>query len=121
MASTDTAPLLGPLLREVLDAQRTAERLVGSYAHLRDSAEALAQHCELLSSPLVWPVGDPAERLAGAAVVVSEGRVRVRGWTDHLLGERVLLVAVVATTPLALLHAAQHSRRLGVAEVHACG
>ena len=112
--------LVGPLLREVIGAQRTAERVV-AYPHLRDFAGALIAHCRDLNRPLVWPVGEPAERLAGAAVLLSEGDVRVRGWSDELRGERVLLVAVAAVTTLALVHAGQCAHQMGASEVHACG
>lgn len=69
----------------------------------------------------VWPVGPAAERLAGAVVLFTEGRVRLRDWSNTLAGERVLLVAVAAATPIALVAAAEHARALGAVAVHACG
>jgi hypothetical protein len=82
---------------------------------------SLAALCEDMGSPLVWPVGEAAERLAGAAVLASEGDTRVRGWTDDVRGERVLLATVAAVSPLGLIAAAEHARAMGAAEVHACG
>jgi hypothetical protein len=111
---------LGPLLREVIQAQQTDHEAV-SYPQLRGYAAALQQRCRELDDVLVWPVGDAAERLTGAAVLFSKGGVRVRGWSEPVSGERVLLVAVAAATPLALVDAAIRARALGATEVHACG
>jgi len=74
-----------------------------------------------MGSPLVWPVGEAAERLTGAAVLASEGEVRARGWADDVGGERVLLATVAAVTPLSLVEAAHHARAMGAVEVHAWG
>ncbi len=59
--------------------------------------------------------------LAGAAVLASEGEMRVRGWTDDIRGERILLAPVAAVTPLGLVEAAEHAHAMGASEVHACG
>ena len=77
----------GPGLAEVLATQSFDEQAVG-YPQLERYAHALAKLCRELSYPLVWPVGPAAERLAGAAVIVSRGRIRPRGWTVSLRGER---------------------------------
>ncbi len=110
----------GPGLAEVLATQSFDEQAVG-YPQLERYAHALAKLCRELSYPLVWPVGPAAERLAGAAVIVSRGRIRPRGWTVSLRGERVLLVTVSSITPLPLFAAADQATLLGVAEVLACG
>jgi hypothetical protein len=111
-------PIVGPLLEELITAQRAAEEVVG-YPTLRSFAEQLVRHCRELDGPVVWPADDAAQRVAGAAVLVSEGRVRVRGWGDVVPGERVLLVAVAAVTPVLLMDVARHARALGAAEIHA--
>jgi hypothetical protein len=122
MASvTSSRGPMGPLLREVINAQRVDESVVGSCTSLSGFADALARRCRDLASPLVWPIGDAAERLAGAAIIVSGGGVRVRGWTDEIPGERVLLLAVAAVTPISILRAGARARALGAAEVHVCG
>jgi hypothetical protein len=110
----------GPLLTNLLAAHRTARR-VTTYPALSSHASSLAALCEDLGSPLVWPVGEAAERLAGAAVLASEGEVRLRGWTDDVRGERVLLTTIAAVSPLGLIEAAKHARSMGAIEVHACG
>jgi hypothetical protein len=112
--------VIGPLLREVISAQRADEQAL-DYPRLRGYAAALARRCRELENPLVWPVGDAAERLAGAAILLSEGSVRVRGWSDVPRGERVLVLTVAAVTPVSLMEAARHARALGAAEIHACG
>jgi hypothetical protein len=118
-ASSETLAT-GPLLRDLIRAQQADEHLL-SYPELARLGVALEKRCRNLSSPLVWPVGDAAERLAGAAVLASEGRVRVRGWTEDVGGERVLLLATAAVSPLSLVQSAGYARALGAAEVHACG
>jgi hypothetical protein len=110
----------GPLLTNLISAHRTAER-VTAYPELYSYASSLVALCEDMGSPVVWPVGDAAERLAGAAVLASEGEVRVRGWTDDVRGERVLLATVAAVTPLGLVEAAKQARAMGASEVHAFG
>jgi hypothetical protein len=110
----------GLLLRELLEAQRLAERAT-AYPLLRDCAARLVGRCRDLGWPLVWPVDEAADRLTGAATLLGEGKLRARGWGGNHAGDRVLLVAVAAVTPLPLIQAADHARALGVAEVHACG
>lgn len=119
----DTAaqpPVIGPMLDRVIGAQRTSEEIV-SYPRLLEVAAALACHCDDLDWPLLWPTSAAAERLVGAAVLVGEGRVRVRGWTDDVQGESVLVVEVEAVTPLSMIQAASQARALGAAEVRGCG
>jgi hypothetical protein len=118
--STVAHPELGSLLEEVLGAQRMAERIVGDSAALRDAAHAIVEHSRALGSPIVWPVGEAANRLAGAATLLGAGDVRTRGWTDELNGECVLLLAVADVTLLALRQAARHACELGAVEVHGC-
>jgi hypothetical protein len=110
----------GPLLRGLLAAHRTATQ-VTTYPELSCYASRLTTLCQDMDSPLVWPVGEAAERLVGAAVLASEGEVRVRGWTDDIRGERVVLLAVAAVSPLSLVEVARHARAMGAGEVHACG
>lgn len=119
----DTAvqpPVIGPMLGRVIGAQRTSEQIV-AYPTLIEAAAALVHHCDDLDWPLVWPTSAAAERLVGAAVLVGEGRVRARGWTDDVQGENVLVVEVAAVTPMSMIQAANHARALGAAEVRGCG
>ncbi len=111
----------GPLLQEVLEAQRASERIVGDYAIFRWAVERILEHARTLGAPLLWPVGEPGERLCGGAVLAGKGEIRARGWTNDVHGQRVLLVVVADITTLALQQAAQHARNLGAAEIHACG
>jgi hypothetical protein len=123
MRSHDTAaqpPVIGPMLDRVIGAQRTSEEIV-SYPQLLEVATALVHHCDNLDWPLVWPTGPAAERLVGAAVLVGEGRMRARGWTDAVQGDSILVVEVGAVSPLSMIRAARHARALGAAEVRGCG
>jgi hypothetical protein len=110
----------GPLLAALIDAQREDEAAL-SYPRITSLAFALAEHCDDLGQPVVLPVGEAADRLLGATVVISEGEVRPRGWTGDLAGERVLLLSVSAVSPSSLVEAAGHARAMGAIEVHACG
>ena len=110
----------GPLLGNLIRAHEQADAAT-AYPGLAALADALADRCEELDAPLVWPVGGAAERVAGAAVLSSEGDVRVRGWVDGVAGEKVLLVAVAHVTPLEMVAAARHARAMGADQVHVCG
>jgi hypothetical protein len=110
----------GPLLGRLVRAHKQADAAT-AYPSLAALAEALADRCEELDSPLIWPIGAAAERVAGAAILSSEGDVRVRGWVDSLAGEKVLLVAVAHVSPLEMVAAARHARAMGADQVHACG
>jgi len=111
---------VGPALGELLEAQQEEDDAL-AYPRLIRYAAALGELCRRLRSPMVWPVGAAAERLAGAAVVESRGGIRLRGWHDDLSGERVLLLAGAAVTPLGLYAAAEQARCFGVREVMATG
>jgi hypothetical protein len=118
-SGTHGRTVIGPLLVDTIRLQRQAEAAT-SYPSLEHYGGLLAALCQTLGDPIVWPVGDAAERLAGAAVLLSKGRVRVRGWSDGLAGDQVLLACTVAATPLGLLAAASHARALGATTVHGC-
>lgn len=109
----------GPLLANLARAHQQAEAIT-AYRELIGHASALAARCEDLGQPLVWPVGEAAQRVAGAAVLASEGDVRLRGWTSPTRDERILIVGVAAVSPIQLVQAAEHARAMGAAEVHAC-
>ncbi len=111
---------VGPALGELLKAQQEEDDSL-AYPRLKEYAAALGALCRRLGSPIVWPVGAAAERLAGAAIVESRGEVRLRGWNDDLSDERVLLLAGAAVTPLGLCAAAEQARCFGVREVMATG
>jgi hypothetical protein len=111
---------VGPGLGEIIAAQRDDDAAV-RYPQLAEHARALAELSRDLDDPLVWPIGIAAERLAGAAVVLSAGEVRTRGWNTDVTAQRVLLLAVTAVTSMSLVEAARHARELGAEEIYACG
>lgn len=111
---------IGPLLDGVLRAQRadeeaTSHPLIGVYA------ERVVEAACCCDVPLLWPVGDAASRLVGAAVLVGKGAVRARGWSAPITDQSVMLVATITTTPLEVIAASSHARALGARTVHACG
>jgi hypothetical protein len=111
---------VGPALDELRAAQREDDE-AAQHPQLESYGNALAKICHDLGYPTVWPVGPAAERLAGAAMILSQGKVHARGWNTDMTAKRVLLVTVTAVTPLPLLTAAHHARSLGAAEVYSCG
>ena len=113
----DTA---GPLLEELIEAQKNDER-ISTYPALSMFARALVEHCATLGNPVVTAVGATAERLVGAATVLSRGAIRARAWTSEPVDDVVLLVTATAVTPVSLCAAARHAREQGAREVHACG
>ena len=120
LSSVEPLPAQGPLLAGIVRSQREAETIVGNHETLSVAATAVVEYLRNLRSPLVWPVGEAADRLVGAASLVAAGTLRQRGWTDDLRGERVVVLAVADATSLALQQAARHARQLGAVEVHGC-
>ncbi len=110
----------GPLLSSLLEAQER-DREATSYPDIEGLALSLFRLVEDLGHPIVYPVGAPAERLAGATALLSRGKVEVAGWTRTLEGERVLLLMVNSVSPIPLSSAADQARRLGAVQVHATG
>jgi hypothetical protein len=111
---------IGPLLSDVLAAQRADEKAV-SHPQIAAISDGLWALTHRLDDPIVWPVGAAAERIAGAAILQSRGAIRVRGWADQVLGEHVLLLTVAAVSTVSLEIAAEQARSLGAARVDACG
>lgn len=110
----------GPLLAQLVAAQRLEEAAV-RYPQIETWADALIAHAHELPGSLIWPVGAPAERIAGVAVARSGGRIDVGLWNASVNGRTILLFAVAGATPLSLILTAQQLRRRGAREVHACG
>lgn len=108
-------------LLDALLATQRADEALSNHDRLISHADALIALSATLDHPVVWGVGVAAERLIGAAIVRSAGGVRAHKWCSDVEGERVLLVTGHAVTPLALVDAAHHAKRLGATEVHACG
>jgi hypothetical protein len=111
---------VGPLLKRVLDAQREEEAAT-QYPAIEALGRALERVVKEMDGPIVWPLGAAAERIAGAATLLSRGGVQTTGWTDGVADQRVLLLGVASVSPLPFIVAAEHARRLGASEVHACG
>ncbi len=111
---------VGDGLAALLGAQE-AEAEAIRFPALEKHASALIALDRELGDPVVWPVGAAAERIAGAATLLSGGRIRVREWNSEVRGERVLVFAVVALTPLSIFAAAQQALNMGADAVQACG
>jgi hypothetical protein len=110
----------GPLLSQLIEAQRLEEEAV-RYPQIERWADALVTRAKQLPGILIWPVGAPAERIAGVATARARGRVEVGLWNAPVDGRTILLFAVAGVTPLSLTLTAEQLRRRGAGDVHACG
>jgi hypothetical protein len=110
----------GPMLNQLLIAQQRGEESL-EYETLRLLAGELLSTLETLNWPLLWPVDELGGRLVGAAVALGNGQAAVRSLSRTHADAEVLLVTVVAVSPLALVSAATHARHLGASSVWACG
>ena len=110
----------GPLLSLLVTAQRLEEEAV-RYPQIERWADALVTRANELPGCLIWPVGSPAERIAGVATTRARGRIDVGVWNAPVDGRAILLFAVAGVTPLSLTLTAEQLRRRGAGDVHACG
>lgn len=110
----------GPLLSQLVAAQGLEEEAV-QYPHVERWATALVACANQLPGCLIWPVGAPAERIAGVATACARGRIDVGLWNAPVVGRTVLVFAVAGVTPLSLTLTAEQLRRRGAADLHACG
>ena len=111
---------VGDGLTALLEAQ-DFEAAAVQFPALEAHASALIALGRRLDDPVIWPVGVAAERIAGAASLISGGGIRLREWNSEVRGERVVIFAVVSLTPLTLFAAARHALNMGAVAVEACG
>jgi hypothetical protein len=104
----------------LVGAQRLEEEAV-RYPQIEMWADALVSRARQLPGSLIWPVGAPAERIAGVALARARGRINLGLWNAPVEGRTVLLFAVAGVTPLSLVLVAEQLRNRGAGEVHACG
>src|SRR4051812_988749 len=100
----------GPLLAELVSAQGVEADAV-SYPQIGVWASALVAHAHQLPGCLIWPVGAPAERIAGVAVARARGRIDIGLWNETVEARTVLLFAVAGVTPLSLMLVGEQLRR----------
>ena len=111
---------IGHGLAALLEAQ-DVEVAATLFPAIEANATALVSLGRRLGDPVIWPVGAAAERIAGAATLISAGDIRTRGWNSTVGGQRVLIFVVVALTPLSLFAAARQALNMGAVAVDACG
>jgi hypothetical protein len=110
----------GPLLSQLVATQRLEEEAV-RYPQIERWADSLVTCANQLPGCLIWPVGAPAERIAGVATARARGRIDVGLWNAPVAGRTVLVFGVAGVTPLSLTLTAEQLRRRGAGEIHACG
>ena len=110
--------LIGEKLAELLSAQQREETAT-RFPNLERHANRLHDLSQELGYPTVWPVGSPAERIVGAAMVLSRGSLQVKQSNSDVKGEHILLFAVAAVSPLCLQAAAEQAIEQGATRVEA--
>lgn len=110
---------VGPLLADVLDAEKRADRVL-RYPALPTYADAVVAVARRIERPLLMPVGPDGCRLLGAVEVRCEGEFEQFGWQVSAVGRNVLLVAVAGVSGMEIAAGADSARRLGARRVHAC-
>jgi hypothetical protein len=111
---------IGNGLAALLGAQ-DVEVAATQFPAIEAHAAALVTLGQRLGDPVIWPIGAAAERIAGAATLISAGGVRLREWNTTVRGQRVLIFVVVALTPLSLFAGARQALNMGAVAVDACG
>jgi hypothetical protein len=109
----------GPLLIQLLEAQRREEELV-AFPLIETVADAVLAVAQRNRRCLIWPMGPAAERIVGVLEVRSHGAVDVSAWNTPVSNRAILLFGTVAASPLELQTAAERLLSRGAAEVHAC-
>jgi len=109
----------GPLLAQLLEAQRREEELV-AFPLIESVADAVLAVAHRQPRWLLWPIGPAAERIAGVVEVRSRGAVDIGSWNTPVSNRAILLFGTVAASPLELQTAAERLRGRGAVEVHAC-
>lgn len=104
------------LLDLVLEAQAsTAHFLSGS--KIKTSAEALVQYAVAAGSPMLMAASPMAQRLVGAALLLSNGALRAADAGSAPTGQDVLLVEAVAARDVGLGSQRDQLIALGVRSV----
>lgn len=109
----------GPLMDALVSAQ-VRDAACTRHPRISSIGRALIALVHELGDPLVWPAGSPAERVIGAAVILSEGKIEARDWSSSIDGRDVLIFATHLVSALPLELAAEQARRLGAGRVFAC-
>lgn len=104
------------LLDLVLDAQASTARLLSS-TRIRASAQALVEYALAKGSPVLIAASPMAQRLVGAALLLSEGVLEAADEGSMPSGQDVLLVEGVAARDGALASQRDRLVSLGVKSV----
>lgn len=105
------------VLPAILAAQGRAREL-SKVRCLTAAARALIDHLETLGAMRVVGTGPVAERIIGAAVVLSAGRVEMADLNTMVAGAPTLLVDAAVASNAAAQVMAHRIRALGGGEVH---
>jgi hypothetical protein len=106
----------GSLLNDILEAQRTAAKLLAG-PQIAYSAKALAAFAQRRGYPVLVPASPMANRLVGAALMSDAGALRATDDGSVPVGEHVLLVEAVAAGTAGLRNASDVLLSLGAASV----
>ena len=114
-----TSGMSGTLLSQLVQAEAAEDELL-SQAHLRAAAEEVARYAASRRTPILWPVGDGGQRLAGAATLLADGGLECLGWHSEMRDRDVVIVATVGVSPVAIERALALARTRGVRRTYVC-
>jgi hypothetical protein len=106
----------GPLLQELLDVHE-ADRQALEYPAVSQWVDALVAASAARGGPVLWPAGAGAERLAGAAVLASAGRVRIWSGHDRVDGQHVAVLALHMVGPTTVAAGVDAARAAGATRI----
>jgi hypothetical protein len=110
---------VGPLLAQLLDAQR-ADETAAQYPQVEDNARRVIAYAEHFDQPVLIPVGEAAHRLLAVVDHLARGTYDIPVWTRNVTGRQVLLVGTVAVSMIEFDMTANALRNQGAANVHGC-
>lgn len=110
---------VGPLLTQLLDAQRADEAAV-QYPQVEGNARRVIAYAEHFDQPVLIPVGEAAHRLLAVVDHLARGTHDIPVWTRNVTGRQVLLVGTVAVSTIEFDMTAATLRNQGAAHVHGC-
>lgn len=109
----------GTLLSQLAHAEAAEDELL-SHAHLRAAAEDVARYAKALRTPILWPLGDGGQRLAGAATLLAEGVLECLGWRSEIRDHDVVIVATVGVSAVAVERTLALARTRGARRTYVC-
>jgi hypothetical protein len=114
-----TSGMTGTLLSQLVQTEAAEDELL-SQVQLRAAAEEVVRYAASLRMPILWPVGDGGQRLAGAATLLADDGLECLGWRSEMRDRDVVIVATVGVSPVAIERALALARTRGARRTYVC-